>query len=1401
MDGMFYGCSSLKSLNLSNFDTSSVTTLEHTFNNCNSLKSIYLTNWNTTSLRAFNYTFANCGSLESLDLSHFNTTSLNNMIYLFENCTSLKSLDLSNFDTTLVTEFRCMFRNCKNLTYLDISNFDTSKMTRMSDMFRGCVSLTSLNLSSFNTSLVNYLGFVFYQCSSLESLDLSNFDTSSTTQMLYMFNGCSKLKYLNINNFNTSLVNNTIRMFYNCGSLLSLNLTSFNTSMIRENGYTNMFQNVNPNLIYCIDDKKSYIFDSSLSRFTKDCNYICKNFYNQSFIKDKVQCIDKCIDDDAYQYEYNNTCYEYCPNGSKLIINSTSCIDDCSTDNKYKYEYQDKCYKECPYNSKLINNSYLCIDNCNNSINNRYEYQDKCYKECPYNSKLINNSYLCIDNCINSINNIYEYQNKCYKECPYNSKLINNSYLCIDNCINSINNIYEYNNKCYKECPYNSKLINNSYLCIDNCLSDVEYNYEYKNKCYKYCPNKTFYYNEDKFCYDKIPDGFYCNDTVANTLDKCHENCKTCNEGPKIYNNNCLTCPDTGNIYLNLGNCTNNCSKGFFIYKKSIKICKCIYAQKCNYCSLNSIESDLCLDCNNDEGFYEKIDDEFSLEGFIDCYKDPEGYYLEKNLYQKCYKSCKFCSTRGDEINHKCLQCYENYTYVSDFDNINNCYNKCDFYYYYDKENDNKYQCTLENNCPEKYSKSIEDKKRCIDSCYNDNIYKYEYKNSCYESCPIGTILSFNISFFCQDIEELQKYNSKPVIFEKVLNLSDEGISIDNINTITSEYLENVANYTNFVSKLVSDSYKLYIYKDSSALEETADEAPQIDFGECYEKVKKYYNINENLLVTLINNEEDKVYGKASNKYTFSNPYTGEVLNTTNICNEDDKIIVKESINALLKNIDGQKEEYINYLSKQGIDIFNLSNRFYSDLCYYFESPNGKDVPLKDRISSFFPNITLCDPGCENKGIDFEKMKAKCECVFNNLINNKIVSNINMGTVSDVIAILYSLNINVVQCIPDVFNPIYLKKCIGGFIILFCLFIQLICVIKFLSIGLYSIRKYIFSLNESFYLYKLKNNINEPPRKKRSKTTKKSLRKLNINSNSQNSNNKILKNSLFDTVRNLNKKTNTVIYNKFNFFGPQFQNNEKSEKKEKLDIKHIKNTEDHNEHYKKIEEYLNESFDENDFCDILDKETRSFGTYFCEKFKKNQIIINTFCIKDVFKPRTFKIILFIITIELYLVINALFYNEEYLSKIFNSNKPEHFFSFVQRRIKEFFYTSVVSIMISYLIGCFSIEEEKVKRIFIRFHKNETRMKYELSLILITIKKRFILFIIFSLFLSIVSFFYISCFNIVYPYIRIEWIKSSIFIFIVMEIVNFLLIFFGCCFRYIAIKCNSEKLFKISLLIN
>ena len=59
--------------------------------------------------------FNGCSSLQSLDLSNFDASNVTNMSGMFICCSSLQSLDLSNFDTSKVTKMSGMFASCTNL--------------------------------------------------------------------------------------------------------------------------------------------------------------------------------------------------------------------------------------------------------------------------------------------------------------------------------------------------------------------------------------------------------------------------------------------------------------------------------------------------------------------------------------------------------------------------------------------------------------------------------------------------------------------------------------------------------------------------------------------------------------------------------------------------------------------------------------------------------------------------------------------------------------------------------------------------------------------------------------------------------------------------------------------------------------------------------------------------------------------------------------------------------------------------------------------------------------------------------------------------------------------------------------------------------------------------------------
>ena len=576
------------------------------------------------------------------------------------------------------------------------------------------------------------------------------------------------------------------------------------------------------------------------------------------------------------------------------------------------------------------------------------------------------------------------------------------------------------------------------------------------------------YYSYDKSeCYTDVPYGYYCNDTNLKTIDKCHDNCETCKKGPTNDNDNCLTCK--GTKYLDLGNCEDSCNNGNYIDSDGINKCKCSTDIKCEYCSIESKEYNLCISCNNEEGYYPKINDNSNIDSFINCYNNIEGYYLDKstNIFKKCYSTCKKCNELGNEDNNKCIECISTHDFKTDFKNDNNCYQKCDNYYYFDSSN--KYHCI--NDCPNDFKKLIVSKKKCINNCINDDKYKYEFKNICYEECPSNTIPSSDNNYIC---EEKKEDEDQCKITQNELISSNDEVSINYINSLTKFYAKNFFSTNYYVSTYKNNYMSIYIYNNISCLIKKTGTAPEIDFGECYNKVKNFYNISEDLIISIININKNNT--KPITTYAFSDPITGEILNSTKVC-FNEKIVIQEDVKALMKNIDDKKEELIYFCTNQGINVFNLSDNFYNDICFHFESPNRRDIPLKDRISIFYPNITLCDKGCENKGVDLETLKAKCVCAFNDIMSNELLSdNIYLQNIEEVMDVLKSLNIEVVKCIKDIFYKKYFFKCHGSFIFISFFVFQIICLSIFFGQKLYDIRKYFFSLCESYFNYISNNN-------------------------------------------------------------------------------------------------------------------------------------------------------------------------------------------------------------------------------------------------------------------------------------------------------------------------------------
>ena len=140
------------------------------FLNSYNLKNVDLSNFDTSTITNMSGMFRGCGFTE-LDFSQFkywNTSNVTNMNSMFYGCQSLTTLDLTSFDTANVEEMKEMFNQSYNLQILDISSFDTRKVTNMDAMFSNNYELTTIYVgSNWSTDLVESSTNMFAACRKL----------------------------------------------------------------------------------------------------------------------------------------------------------------------------------------------------------------------------------------------------------------------------------------------------------------------------------------------------------------------------------------------------------------------------------------------------------------------------------------------------------------------------------------------------------------------------------------------------------------------------------------------------------------------------------------------------------------------------------------------------------------------------------------------------------------------------------------------------------------------------------------------------------------------------------------------------------------------------------------------------------------------------------------------------------------------------------------------------------------------------------------------------------------------------------------------------------------------------------------------------------------------------------
>ena len=129
--------------NIENIDTSDATDFSMMFNEC-IITSLDLSNFDMSSATTIYSMFYNCNDLVEINLTDWDTSQVTDMSYLFYGCNSLNIIDISSFDVSNVENIDFMFYECENLVTIYATNdmiFSDDVYANSEEVFTDCVSL------------------------------------------------------------------------------------------------------------------------------------------------------------------------------------------------------------------------------------------------------------------------------------------------------------------------------------------------------------------------------------------------------------------------------------------------------------------------------------------------------------------------------------------------------------------------------------------------------------------------------------------------------------------------------------------------------------------------------------------------------------------------------------------------------------------------------------------------------------------------------------------------------------------------------------------------------------------------------------------------------------------------------------------------------------------------------------------------------------------------------------------------------------------------------------------------------------------------------------------------------------------------------------------------------------
>ena len=454
-----------------------------------------------------------------------------------------------------------------------------------------------------------------------------------------------------------------------------------------------------------------------------------------------------------------------------------------------------------------------------------------------------------------------------------------------------------------------------------------------------------------------------------------------------------------------------------------------------------------------------------------------------------CYEHCLTCIGKNYD---ECTSCEPSYTLTSKKSCVNlgeKCGNTSKLWYFY-YEND-EIRCLPGYKCQNESVKYISETLECISNCEN---YYFSNKYSCIN---------------CEDENHVQIYDTCVNKYE-----------INEITTIISQYI------LDFINQTFSEGNSTYQIGNYPLIEQI--NLTNIDLGDCENKLKTYYQTDS--LIILISDTIDETSITNSVKFNVYNS-EGTLLDLS-ICDDDDISIITP-----IKNTSNINYDLAKTLNDNGIDLYNINDKFYTDFCNN-QNINDQDLTLDDRINDVYVEVNFCG-NCIYNGINYTTQKVICLCspvveddsssMINEESSNTTKKNDFWEKIND------NINYKIIKCYRYFLSFKYFKKNLGFYFAFIFSFLCFIFFILYLNSWYVNTKKII---DEELNKYKIEKNKKEKNfYKKLYEDKKKSAMKFLASVNNITNENKYINNDNDNKYNN----DNTLIEN-----SPKNKNNNKN---------------------------------------------------------------------------------------------------------------------------------------------------------------------------------------------------------------------------------------------------------------